>query len=60
MTINIINEFRVIGRMRMRKGNRNIWRELAPVLHYPLQISHDLTWDRTRTAAVGSRHKVDW
>jgi hypothetical protein len=43
-----------VGGMRIGRGNRNTRRKPAPVPLCPQQISHDLTWDRTRTAAVGS------
>jgi hypothetical protein len=35
--------------------NGNTRRKPAPVPLYPSQISHGLTWDRTRAATVGSR-----
>jgi hypothetical protein len=44
----------VIG-MRIGMGNGSTRRKPAPVPHSPLQISHDLSWARTRAAAVGNR-----
>jgi hypothetical protein len=41
--------------MRIGRGNRSTRRKPAPVPLYPPQIPHDLTWDRTRAAAVGSQ-----
>jgi hypothetical protein len=35
-------------------------RKPAPVTLYPPQIPHDLTWSRTRAAAVGSRWLNSW
>jgi hypothetical protein len=45
----------VVGGMRIGRGNRSTRRKPAPVPLCPPQIPHDLTWDRTRAAAVGSR-----
>jgi hypothetical protein len=36
-------------------GNRSTLRKPAPVPLCAPQIPHDLTWGRTRTAAVGNR-----
>jgi hypothetical protein len=44
-----------VGGMRIGRGNRSTRRKPAPVPLCPLQIPHDLTWARTRAAAVGSR-----
>jgi hypothetical protein len=41
--------------MRIWKGNRSTRRKPAPVPLCPPQTPHDLTWDRIRAAAVGSR-----
>jgi hypothetical protein len=43
------------GGMRISRGNRSTQRNPAPVPLCPRQILHDLTWNRTRAAAVGSR-----
>jgi hypothetical protein len=44
-----------VGGMRNGRGNRSTRRKPAPVPLCPQQIPHDLTWARTRAAAVGSR-----
>jgi hypothetical protein len=44
-----------IGGMRIGRGNRGTWRKPDSVSLCPPQIPHDLTWARTRTAAVGSQ-----
>jgi hypothetical protein len=41
-------------------GNRSTRRKPVPMLLCPLQIPHDLTWDRTRAAAVGSGRLTAW
>jgi hypothetical protein len=41
--------------MRIGRRSRSTGRKPAPLPHCPQQIPHDLTWARTRTAAVGSR-----
>jgi hypothetical protein len=48
------DDYGAVGGMRIGRGNRSTRRKPAPV---PLcsQIPHDLTWDRTRAAAVGSQ-----
>jgi hypothetical protein len=45
----------VIGR-----GNRCTRRKPAPVPCYPSRITHDLTWARTRTAAVECQQLTAW
>jgi hypothetical protein len=50
----------VVGGMRIARGNRSTRRKPAPVPLCPPQIPHDLTWDRTRTAAAGSRRLTAW
>jgi hypothetical protein len=37
------------------QGKRSTLRKPVPAPFCPLQIPHDLTWDRTRAAEVGSR-----
>jgi hypothetical protein len=44
-----------VGRMRVGRENRSTRRKLAPVPLRPPQTPHDLTWARTRAAAVVSR-----
>jgi hypothetical protein len=51
----IDDDYGVVGGMRIGKGNRSTRRKPAPVPLCPSQIPHDLTWDRTRAAAVGSQ-----
>jgi hypothetical protein len=50
----IDDDYGAVGGMRIGRGNRSTRRKPAPVPHCPPQI-HDLTWDRTRAAAVGSQ-----
>jgi hypothetical protein len=42
------------------RGNRSARRKPAPVPLCSPQIPHDLTWARTRAAAVGSRRLTAW
>jgi hypothetical protein len=49
-----------VGRMRTGRGNRSTRRKPAPMPLCPPQIPHDLTWDRTRAAAVGSQRLTAW
>lgn len=44
-----------LGGMRIGRINRAICRKSAPMSFYPPQIPHNITWDRTLSAAVGSR-----
>jgi hypothetical protein len=44
-----------ISGMKIGKGNRTTRRKPAPAPVCPPQIPLDLTWDRTRAAAVGSQ-----
>jgi hypothetical protein len=44
--------------IRIGRGNRNTRRKSSPVPLCPPQIRHDLTWARTRAAAVGSRRQT--
>jgi hypothetical protein len=46
--------------MRIGRGNRSTQRKPAPVPLFPSQIPHDLTWDRTRAATVGSQRLTAW
>jgi hypothetical protein len=50
----IDDECGAVGGMIIGRGNRSIRRKSAPVSLWPPQIPHDLTWARTRPAAVGS------
>jgi hypothetical protein len=49
------DECGAVGGMRIGRGKRSIQRKPAPVPLCPPQIPHDITWDRTPAAAVGSR-----
>jgi hypothetical protein len=49
------DECGALGGMRIGRGNQSTRRKLAQVPLCPPQIPHDLTWARTRAAAVGSR-----
>jgi hypothetical protein len=51
----MIDDYGAVGGMRIGRGNRSARRKPAPVPLCPPQIPHDLTWDRTRVAAVGSQ-----
>jgi hypothetical protein len=51
----IDDECGAFGGMRIGRGKRNTRRKPIPVPLCPPQIPHDLTWDRTRATAVGSR-----
>jgi hypothetical protein len=48
------------GGMSIGRGNRSTRRKPTPVPLCPPQIPHDLTWDRTRAAAVGSQRLTAW
>jgi hypothetical protein len=49
------DDYGAVGGMRIARGNRS-----APVPLFPPQIPRDLTWDRTRAAAVGSQRLTAW
>jgi hypothetical protein len=48
-------DFGAVGGMRIGRGNRSTLRKPASMPLSPPQIPHDLTRNRTRAAAVGSR-----
>jgi hypothetical protein len=48
----MIDEYREFGGMRIGRGNQSTRRISAPVPLCPPEIPHDLTWVRTRAAAV--------
>jgi hypothetical protein len=54
------NDYGAVGGMRIGRGNRSTRRKPAPVPLCPLQIPHDLTWDRTRAAEVGNQRLTAW
>jgi hypothetical protein len=49
-----------IDGMQIGRGTRSTRRKPAPLPLCPPQIPHDLTWVRTRAAAVGSRRLTAW
>jgi hypothetical protein len=49
------DDYGAVGGMTIGRGNRGTWTKPAPVPLCPPQIPHDLTWDRTRAATVGSQ-----
>lgn len=51
----MIDEYRAIGGIETGRRNRNTMRKPAPVTLFPPQITDNLTGDRTRVTAVGSR-----
>jgi hypothetical protein len=51
----MINEYGAFSWKRTGRGNGSTWRKPTPVPLCPPQIPRDLTCDRTRVAAVGSR-----
>jgi hypothetical protein len=51
----MINEYGAVGGMINGTRNRSTWKKPVPVPLFPPQIPHDLTWNQTRAAAVGSR-----
>jgi hypothetical protein len=51
----IYDYYGAVGGMRIGRGIRSTRRKPAPVPLCPPKIPHDLTWDRTRAAAVGSQ-----
>jgi hypothetical protein len=55
------NECGAVGGMKIGRESRNARRKPVPVSPLcPPQIPHDLTWARTRAAAVGSRRLNAW
>jgi hypothetical protein len=54
------DDYGAVGGMRIDRGNRSTRRKPSPVPLCPPQIPHDLTWDRTRAAAVESQRLNDW
>jgi hypothetical protein len=44
-----------VGGMKIGRRNRSTRRKPAPAPFCPPQIPHDLTWARSRAAAVGSQ-----
>jgi hypothetical protein len=56
----MIDEYGAFCGMRIGRGDRNTRKKPLPVPLCPPQILHDLTWDRTWAAAVGSRRLTAW
>jgi hypothetical protein len=56
----IYDECGAVCGMRIGKGNRSTQRKPASVPLCPPQIPHNLTWTRTRPAALGSRLLTAW
>jgi hypothetical protein len=56
----IDDDYGAVCGMRIGRGNRSTRRKPAPVPLCTAQIPHDLTWDRTRAAAVGSQRLTAW
>jgi hypothetical protein len=54
------DDYGAVGGMRIGKGNRSTRIKPTPVPLCPPQIPHDLAWDRTRAAAVGSQRLAAW
>jgi hypothetical protein len=56
------DECGALGGMRIDRRNRRTRRKTSParVPLFPPQIPHELTWARTRVAAVGSRRLMAW
>jgi hypothetical protein len=48
------DECGAVGGMKICRGNRSTRRKPAPARLCPSQIPHDIIWDRTQAAAVGS------
>jgi hypothetical protein len=54
----IDDECGAVGGMSISRGNRSTRRKPAPMPLSPPQIAHDVTWDRTRAAAMGSQRQT--
>jgi hypothetical protein len=54
------DDYGAVGGIRIGRGNRSTRTKPAPVPLCPPQIPLDLTWDRTRAAAVGSQRLTAW
>jgi hypothetical protein len=49
----------IVGEMRIDRGNRGTRRKSVPMPFCPPPIPHDLTWARTRAAAVGVVNRIE-
>jgi hypothetical protein len=56
----IDGECGAVGGMIIGRGNLSARKKPSPVPLCPPQIPYDLTWDRTRAAAVGNRRLTAW
>jgi hypothetical protein len=56
----MVDKYGAIGGMRIGRGKLSTRRKPAPVPLCPPPTSHDLTWDRSRTTAVGGRRLTSW
>jgi hypothetical protein len=56
----IDDDYGAVGGMGIGRRNRSTQRKPAPVPLCPPQIPHDLTWDWTRAATVGSQRLTAW
>jgi hypothetical protein len=54
------DEYGVVRGTKIGRGDRSTQRKPVSLSVCPPQIPHDLTWDRTRAAAVGSRRLTLW
>jgi hypothetical protein len=55
MYCTMYGEYGVADEMSTGRGNGSTGRKPIPLPHCPPQILHELTWDRTRVAAVQSQ-----
>jgi hypothetical protein len=56
----MIDDYGVIGGMKIGRGNRSTWRKPAPAPIHPPQISHDQNRAWSRVAAVGIQRLTAW
>jgi hypothetical protein len=56
----IHHDYAAVGKIRIGRGNGSTRRKSVPVPLCPPEIPHNLTWDWTRTAAVGSQRLTAW
>jgi hypothetical protein len=54
------DECEAVSGMRSGRGNRSTRRKSSPVQLCPPKVPHELTWARTRAAAVGSQRLTAW
>jgi hypothetical protein len=51
----MINEYEAVSEVRIGRRNCGTEIKFSPLPPCSPQIPHDLTWDQTRAAAIGSR-----